>query len=409
MNPMTMNVKKNIDDLAVLGGVPLFDGLIHVGRPNLPEREALLRRINEALDRRWLTNKGPFVLELEKRIANYLGVKHCITICNGTVALEIVIKALELKGEVICPSFTFVATAHALQWLGLRPVFCDIDPKTHNIDPAQAQKLITDKTSGIVGVHLWGRPCVIEDLTLLAKKHQLKLFFDAAHAFGSTAGGRMIGAFGEAEVFSFHATKVFNTFEGGAITTNNDELAFKCHLMKNLGFKGYDRVLCLGTNGKMSEIHAAMGLAMLDAMAGIIEENEKRYRIYQKNFESINGLRLVTYDKNEQNNFQYVVVEINEEVIGLSRDQLVELLRAENILARRYFYPGCHRMEPYVSDTTINRTRLKQTEKICERTLCLPTGTAVSNEDVDTIGQLLVFLIKNDKSIAAKLSATKTG
>ena len=408
MNPLTMNVKKNIDDLAALGGAPLFDEPIHVGRPNLPEREALLRRINEALDRRWLTNKGPLVLELEKRIADYLGVKHCIAVCNGTIALEIVIKALELKGEVICPSFTFVATAHALEWLGLRPVFCDIDPQTHNIDPAQAQQLITGKTSGIVGVHLWGRPCAIEDLTRLAKEHRLKLFFDAAHAFGVTAGGRRIGGFGEAEVFSFHATKVFHTFEGGAITTNNDALAARCRLLKNFGFKGYDRVLCSGTNGKMSEIHAAMGLGMMDSIADIMEKNKKYYRIYQKIFEGA-GLRLLSYAEGARNNFQYIVVEIGEGTTALTRDQLADLLGAENILARRYFYPGCHRMEPYVSDTTIDRARLKQTEKIGERTLCLPTGTSLSEEDVEEIGRLLVFIVKNDRSIAAKLSATTTG
>jgi len=403
---MSLTIKNNIDELATFGGAPLFDGLIHVGRPNLPEREALIRRINEVLDNRWLTNKGPFVLELEKRIANYLGVKHCITICNGTIALEIIIKALKLKGEVICPSFTFIATAHALQWLCLRPVFCDIDPRTHNLDPKQVEKLITQKTSGIVGVHLWGRPCAIEELTALANKHQLKLFFDAAHAFGATHGGRMIGGFGEAEVFSFHATKMFNTFEGGAITTNNDDLAARCRLLKNFGFKDYDLVLFPGTNGKMSEIHAAMGLGMMDSLDHIIKENKKHYRTYQHILKEQDGLRIVSYAETEQSNFQYVVVEIDEGVTMLSRDQLVELFFTENILARRYFYPGCHRMEPYASDPTQDTDLLKQTDRISQRTLCLPTGTSLTTEDVEKIGRLLIFLIKNGKSILEKLQTS---
>jgi dTDP-4-amino-4,6-dideoxygalactose transaminase len=402
-----MKVKKDIGDLAIFGSKAVFDEPLHVGRPNLPDRAIFLERINEIFDRRWLTNKGPFVQELEKRLADYLAVKHCIAVCNGTVALEILIKALELKGEIICPSFTFVATAHALQWLGLRPVFCDIDSQTHNMDPRQAEQLITSKTSGILGVHLWGRPCAIDDLTRLAQKHHLKLFFDATHAFGSSAGGRKIGNFGEAEVFSLHATKVLHTFEGGAITTDNDELAMRIRLLKNFGFTGFDKVWMLGTNGKMSEIHAAMGLAMMDSLSDIMEANKQRYGIYQKIFEGIDGLQLVAYDEGEQNNFQYVVVEIDEGVTGLSRDRLADILWAENILARRYFYPGCHRLAPYVSDTTIDRSQLKETEKMCERTLCLPTGTAVAKETVDTIAQLLVFIVKNGEAIRSKLPSSK--
>ena len=227
-------MKKIIDDLAIFGGTPAFEEVLHVGRPNIGDRESLFIRLNDLLDRKWLTNNGPYVREFEQSVADLIGVKHCIAMCNGTVALEIAIRALGLTGEVIIPSFTFVATAHALQWQEITPVFCDIAPHTHHLDPARIEAMITPRTTGIIGVHLWGQACDVEALTEIAHKHQLKLLFDAAHAFNCSYQGHLIGGFGDAEVFSFHATKFFNTFEGGAITTNNDELAAKIRLMKKL-------------------------------------------------------------------------------------------------------------------------------------------------------------------------------
>ena len=234
--------KTSINELALFGGPPMFNEVLHVGRPNIGNRQQLLNRINDMLDRRWLTNNGPFVQELEEKLTVYLGVAHCIAICNATVALEIAARALGLTGEVILPSFTFVASAHALQWQKITPVFCDVDPLTHNIDPLKVDSLITPRTSGIMGVHVWGRACAIETLGEIAQKHNLKLLFDAAHAFGSTHQGRMVGGFGDAEVFSFHATKFFNSFEGGAVTTNNDDLAGKIRRMRNLALPGWIRL-----------------------------------------------------------------------------------------------------------------------------------------------------------------------
>jgi dTDP-4-amino-4,6-dideoxygalactose transaminase len=245
-------------DLAINGAPPAFDQPLHVGRPNIGDRDAFLRRVNQILDNQWLTNNGPMVQEFEQRIAAHLGVKHCIAMCNGTVALEIAIRALGLEGEVIIPSWTFVATAHALYWQGITPVFADIDPATHNLDPAAVRRMITPRTSGIIGVHLWGRAAPIDELQAIADQHGLKLMFDAAHAFGSTYKGQTIGQFGACEVFSFHATKSFNTFEGGAVTTNDDELAETMRLMRNFGFVHYDKVIHPGTNGKMIEVCAAM-------------------------------------------------------------------------------------------------------------------------------------------------------
>ena len=270
-----------IDQLAVFGGTPAFSEKLHVGRPNIGNRAALLSRINDMLDRRWLSNNGPLVQEFEQRVADFLSVKHCVAMCNATVALEIAARALGLHGEVIVPSFTFIATAHALQWQEITPVFCDVDPATHNLDPTKVEAMITPRTTGIMGVHMWGRPCAIETLSEIAQRRGLKLMFDAAHAFGNSYKGRMIGNFGQAEVFSFHATKFFNTFEGGAVVTNDDELAAKIRLMTNFGFAGYDNVIYVGTNGKMSEVSAAMGLTGLESLDEFIATNLHNYEAYR--------------------------------------------------------------------------------------------------------------------------------
>ena len=292
-------IKSCSDDLAIFGGAPAFDEKLHVGRPNIGDRQRLLGRINDLLDRKWLTNHGPYVQEFEQRIAEMAGVRNCIAMCNGTVALEIVIKATGLTGEVIVPSFTFVATVHALQWQGITPVFCDVNPRTHHIDPGQVEQMITPRTTGIIGVHLWGRPCEVDALTEVARRHGLKLLFDAAHAFGCSYKGRMIGNFGYAEVFSFHATKVFNTFEGGAVVTNNDELAAKVRLMNNFGFAGYDDVAYIGINGKMSEVAAAMGLTSLENLEEFIACNHRNYKHYRQQLAQIPGVCLVPYDETE--------------------------------------------------------------------------------------------------------------
>ena len=392
-------MKSDIDDLALLGGDPAFSEPLHVGRPNIGDRTALLSRINDLLDRRWLSNDGPFVQEFEQRIADLLGVKHCIAMCNATVALEIAIRALGLHGEVIVPSFTFIATAHALQWQEITPVFCDVDPATHNLDPAKVEAMITPRTTGIIGVHVWGRPCAIEALSEIAQRRGLKLMFDAAHAFGCSHCGQMIGNFGEAEVFSFHATKFFNTFEGGAVTTNDDELASRIRRMRNFGFAGYDEVVCLGTNGKMSEISAAMGLTNLQSLDEFIRVNQRNYRQYQQEINRLPGLSLIHYDESEKCNYQYMAVEVDPQMTGLHRDVLIKVLKAENVLARRYFWPGCHRMEPYRSLFPDAYLSLPQTEKIAERIMILPTGTAVGEPEIEIICDILRTAIANADGI----------
>jgi dTDP-4-amino-4,6-dideoxygalactose transaminase len=375
--------------LAILGAEPAFHEPLHVGRPNIGNRAKLQERIDAMLDARWFSNGGPLVREFEERIAKHIGVKHCIATCNGTTALMLAIRGLDLSGEVIVPSFTFVATAHGLLWQQTKPVFCDIDPKTHNLDPAAVEKLITPWTTGIIGVHLWGRPCDVTALESLAKRHRLKLLFDASHAFACTHGGEFVGRFGDAEVFSFHATKFLNAFEGGAIVTQNDALAEKLRLMRNFGFTGTDCVEHIGMNAKMTEVCAAMGLTGLESINRFVAVNRRNHAGYRALLADLPGLKVAAYDEAERSNFQYVILEVDPAVCALTRDELLTVLQSERVLARRYFHPGCHRMEPYRTLYPASGLALPETERLSERILALPTGTAVTHEDVETVASII--------------------
>jgi dTDP-4-amino-4,6-dideoxygalactose transaminase len=397
--------KTDISQLGIFGGKSAFSTSLHVGRPNVGNRAALIARIETMLDRRWFTNDGPLVQEFEAKVAARVGVKHCIAMCNATIALEIASRAVGFKGEVIVPSFTFVATAHALQWQEITPVFCDIDPRTHNLDPSQIERHITPRTTGILPVHVWGRPCDVEAIAAIAVKHRLRVIYDACHAFGASHGGRLIGGFGDAEVFSFHATKFLNSFEGGAVTTNNDELAKKMRLMRNFGFAGYDRVIYPGTNGKMTEVAAAMGVTSLDSIDEFIATNRRHYECYRREVARLPGVSVIRYDETEKNNFQYIILEIEPTLTGITRDQLIRVLHAENVLARRYFYPGCHRLEPYASHFPNAYLLLAETERLTTRVMSLPNGTGVTDEEVAEVCALIRFCCAHGAEIAGLLDS----
>jgi dTDP-4-amino-4,6-dideoxygalactose transaminase len=396
---------KSIDELALWGAAPAFDRKLVVGQPNVGDRAYFSERVERILNSRWFTNHGECVQELEAALAKYLGVKHCIAVCNATIGLEIAIRAMPMTGEVIVPSMTFVATPHSLQWQQIKPVFCDIDPVTHLLDPTLVEGLITDKTTGILGVHVWGRPCAVDQLEEIAERHRLHLLFDAAHAFGCSYGGRMIGNFGRAEVFSFHATKFFNSFEGGAITTNDDGLAQKVRLMTNFGFAGYDHVVHVGTNGKMTEVAAAMGLTSLRSVGEFVDVNRRNHELYRRRLSDIPGMHLCVYDGEERNNFQYVVVEYSALPGGPSRDQLIEALWAENVIARKYFWPGCHHMEPYRTLYPDAAARLPHTEAVAAKLVVLPTGTGVSPDDIERLCDLLGLMVSPESRLADRMGA----
>ncbi|HEX5314673.1 MAG TPA: DegT/DnrJ/EryC1/StrS family aminotransferase [Gammaproteobacteria bacterium] len=378
-------------DLAICGAAPAFTEPLHVGRPNIGDRESFLRRVSEIFDDRWLTNNGAMVRQFERRLSEQLNVRNCVAMCNGTIALEIAIRALGLSGEVIVPSWTFIATAHALYWQGITPVFADVDPVTHNLDPEAVRRAITPLTTGIIGVHLWGRPASVDELQVVANAHELKILFDAAHAFGTSLDGRVIGGFGDCEVLSFHATKVFNTFEGGAVVTNDDELADKMRLMRNFGFSGYDNVIHPGTNGKMAEINAAMGLVNLDALPGFVETNRRNHEDYMRAFEGVEGVRILPHLPEHSPNYQYIVAEVDPEFMA-SRDEVVSALHAENVLARKYFWPGCHRMKPYRDLYPHAGLLLPETQKLAARVMVLPTGSSVGTDEIRVIGDVFRVL-----------------
>jgi len=354
---------------------------LHVGKPNLLDMYGFLKLAKKIWNSGRLTNDGPVVQEFERTVANILKVKHAVAVTNATTGLQVAAKAMFLSGEVIVPSFTFVGTVGALAWIGLTPVFCDIDPHSLNMDWRKVEDLITEQTTAILGVHLFGRPCVPERLENLAYQHHLRLIFDAAHAFGVTYGGRNIGTFGDCEVFSFHATKFVHSFEGGVITTNNDRVATALRLRRNYGFVRETVTAVAGTNAKMSEIHAAMGLISLKSMNWIRTVNRARYEQYYAELQDVAGISFrETSLQDNGGNYQYIVLDVSQ-----GRDALYDKLQSEGVMARRYFHPGCHRLLPWAEE----RISLPVTEKMSDRLLCLPTGLNVLPRDVERICNII--------------------
>jgi len=405
-----MTRKRSVYDLAICGGQPAFHDPLHVGRPNIGDRDRLAKRFFDMLDRRVLTNNGPYVQQFEESIAELLGVKHCIATCNATIALQLAVRVLELSGEVILPSFTFIATAHALAWEGITPVFCDVDINTHTLDPEQVESLVGERTSAILGVHLWGRACDIPALTKIAGKSNVRLFFDAAHAIGSSFQGRMLGSFGDLEVLSFHATKVINSFEGGALVTNDEGLAKALRLARNFGFSGIDEVTALGVNAKMSEISAAMGITSLESLDAFCARNRSNYDAYNEQLRDLPGISVRQYDPSERNNYQYIVLDCGDGDSSLTRDELLAVLQRENVIARRYFYPGCHQMEPYRTLYPSAAFRLRNTRQLASRLLVVPNGTAINEDHIRTISAVLRLAQENVATVrAAAGSPARTG
>jgi dTDP-4-amino-4,6-dideoxygalactose transaminase len=395
--------KRVVSDLAIFGGAALLETPAHVGAPNIGDRRRLAALLDDALDRRWLTNDGPYVQEFERRLGDLQGVRNVVATCNCTVALMLLSRALGLTGEVILPSLTFVATAHALLWEGATPVFCDVDSRTWTLDAQRVEELVGPATSAILGVHLWGQACEVDALQELASRRGLHLLFDAAHALGCAYRGRPVGGFGAGEAFSFHATKVCNAFEGGAITTDDDELAERLRLLRNFGFVGPNRVVSPGINAKLSEAHAAMGLVSLDALPAFVEVNAANMEAYRDGLAGVPGVALRPLERERTSNLHYVVIEVDGELSRLGRDRLEAVLSAENVLARRYFHPGCHAMEPYRSRWPTPGGRLPVTETVLSRVLCLPTGTAVSTEAIEGICRLIGFAVEHGDEIASRL------
>lgn len=380
-----------------MGRTDSFRQPLHVGRPNIGDRGRLLERIEGALERHWLTNNGPLVREFEAKVAEISGVRYCVATCNATNGLQIAARAVGVApgDEVIIPSFTWVATAHAMEWIGAVPVFCDIDPVTGTADPEQVERLVGERTKAILAVHVFGRPCDVDGLSEVAERNGVPLLFDAAHAFANTRGGVPVGGFGSAEVFSFHATKFVNSFEGGAVVTDDADVAERARSMVQQGLDPERRVVGPGTVARMSEISAAMGLTSLEILDRLFEVNARNHDCYERGLKGVPGVTLRGGEPGERNNRQYVVVEIDAEVAGVHRDRVHAVLHEHNVLSRRYFHPVCHQMEPYSADPGRHvRQSLAHTEALTQRVLALPTGLAVGEEEIEGVCSIIREVVR---------------
>jgi len=387
-------MKSSPYQLAAFGGPPAFRKPLHVGQPILINPDSMLADFDSVMRSGQLTNNGPRLQEFESAIARVCRAKHAIATCNATIALQIAARALHLSGEVIVPAFTFIATAHALEWIGLDPVFADVDPQTHTLDLKSAEECITPRTSAILPVHLWGHVCRTRQLEELCRSRRLRLLYDSSHAFGCQQDGVPVGNFGDAEVFSFHATKFVHAFEGGAIVTNDDEVADRCRRLRAFGISGLTEISDVGTNGKMHELSAVAGLHSIATMSGRVAANRANRMVYACHCQSLNGLSLLSTPEGNESNGQYLVLTVDEQQFGLNRDQIVSLLRAEGVFARSYFTPGCHQAEPYRSADFGRHVRvpLDVTDTLSKTVLQLPTGPAVAPADAHKVGLLLRLL-----------------
>lgn len=375
---------------ALFGARPTFDKPLPVGQLYFPSWERYEAAFRGIFQRQYYINNGPLLDELEEKLQRFLGVKHAICVSNATFGLMMVADAMGLSGKVILPAFTFVASAQSLSWAGLEPIFCDIDLDTHQIDIDRIGELIDEDVSAIMGVNLWGGACDPRALAELASDKGIQLYFDSAHAFGCTVDTVPIGNFGCAEVFSFHATKILNATEGGCICTNDDGLAARLRSIRPSYGKGDPVSIVRVANARMSEAQAAVALMSLEDFPTNQKNNAALYRIYEEQLKTIPGVHLVRPTGVSFSNFQYVVCELDEREFGLSRDLLIEILRAENVLARRYFYPGLHRTMPYCSQLPPYRDRLPNTDRLCASCFQLPIGALVKATDIERICGILM-------------------
>ena len=353
--------------------------MINVTKTWLPNKDKYIAYVDTIYENGWITNNGPLVKELEKRLEKYLGVKNIILVANGTIALEIAYRLLELKGDVITTPFSFVATTSSLVSNGLNPIFADIHPNTLTLNPKNIETLITSKTSAIVPVHVFGNACEVEEIETIAKKNNLKVIYDAAHAFGVEYKNTSILNFGDISTLSFHATKLFHTIEGGALIINDDSLVAEARLLINFGIDGYDSVKSLGTNAKMNEFEAAMGLCVLDDIEEIML---KRNIIYEKYMQDLNGLvQFQKMDKHLKYNNSYVPIILKD---IKEREKVQEALNKNNIFPRRYFYPSLDTLSYIKSPQYCQISR-----DISARILTLPIYPKLSEEEQVKIIQII--------------------
>lgn len=344
---------------------------IYVTQPYLPPLEEFIPYLEQIWENKQLTNNGPFHQQLEKELCEYLGVEYISLFTNGTIALVTALQALEISGEVITTPYSFVATAHSLLWNNITPVFVDIDPLTMNLDPEKIEAAITPQTSAILPVHCYGNPCNVERIQQVADRHDLRLIYDAAHAFGVEYKGESLLKHGDLSVLSFHATKVFNTFEGGAIVCHDVDTKKRIDYLKNFGFADEVTVMASGINGKMSELNAAFGLLQLKHIDIAIEKRRVIYERYMKALNSAKGITLPQLSSDTVNNYSYFPLLVGGEY-PILRDELYSRLKEQDVYCRRYFYPLISSMQMYHGFASSDEVNLKKATRIADQVLCLP-------------------------------------
>lgn len=354
---------------------------ITVTSPLLPPLEELMPYLEDIWARKWITNSGHYHQLLEDELCKYLGVPYISLFSNGTLALITALQALGLKGEVITTPYSFVATAHAIKWANLTPVFIDIDPDTFNLDPRKIEAAISDKTCAILPVHVYGNPCDDKAIQTIAKKHDLKVIYDAAHAFGVKQNNRSILNMGELSMLSFHATKAYSTIEGGAVVCHTLEMKEKLDQLKNFGFESETEMSLCGMNAKLNEVQAAFGLATLGRIDSAIDRRKKIAEYYEDQLREVKGIRVLKPGSNVELNYSYFPIVIDERVYGKSRDQLFDELKESNILARKYFYPLITDFKPYQS--VIGGYPLAK--NISNVVICLPIHSELDKNNLEQI------------------------
>lgn len=363
---------------------------IFVTRPYMPPLEEYTAMLERIWEERWLTNAGCYHQELEHRISAYLGVENLSLFCNGTLALMVALQMLRLNsGEVITTPFTFPATVHVLFWNRIQPVFCDIDPKTYNLDPNQIEKLITPDTRAILPVHVYGTPCDVDAIQAIAERHGLHVIYDAAHTFGARYRGRSISSYGDASILSFHATKLFSTAEGGALVVSSHTQKERVNFLKNFGIADEENVIGPGINGKMNELQAAFGLLQLKHVGDEIAQRREIDRLYREELGSVKGLTLPPEVEDTERNYAYFPILIDEKSFGMSRDDLWAKLRENKVYSRKYFFPLCSHYSCYSALPSAQPGNLPVAERTAQQVLCLPIFGELTSDSILKITGLI--------------------
>ena len=363
-----------------------FPERIYVTRPVFPTIDEVTEKLRDIWSSKWLTNNGPQHTMLERELKNFLRVPYLSLFNNGTIALMVACQSLRLSGEVITTPFTFAATPHVLSWNNITPIFCDIDAETMNIDAEKIESMITPHTTAILAVHVFGTPCDVEKIQDVADRYGLKIVYDAAHAFGVEIGGKGIGNFGDISMFSFHATKLYHTLEGGALVMENEHVKQRIDLLKNFGIKNEEEVVMPGINGKLDEIRAAIGRIMLGYVESERLKRIRLHKIYNEELSDVEGLKLMPKVASDVKlNHQYYVVRVDEKIFGRSRDYVYDELRNYNVFARKYFHPLCSEFTCYRQLNSSRPENLPVANEIGQQVLSLPMYGELSEDDVRKI------------------------